>query len=327
MEILSFGEVRNLPKIIRHTVYFFKALKRGWKSDIIFAQDPVSVGLPAMIASKILRKKFLIRIAGDYAWEQAAQRFGVTDGIEEFQDKKYGLRVELLRWIQSFVAKNADKVITPSFYFKKVVSGWVGGDEKVEAIYNGINLSFNPIASGMPHNSKMKKIISAGRLVPWKGFATLIKIMKNLPDWQLIVAGDGPMKNELKTLIEELNLEDRVKLAGSMPREELLSELKESDLFILNTSFESFSFQTVEAMHLGVPVITTNIGNLKEIVENDKEGILIEPDNKGQMLSAIKKIDEDKNFRDSIIQNAKKKSEKFSIENTLNHLAEVMAQL
>ena len=74
----------------------------------------------------------MIRIAGDYAWEQAAQRFGVTDGIEEFQDKKYGLRVELLRWIQSFVAKNADKVITPSFYFKKVVSGWVGETRKLK---------------------------------------------------------------------------------------------------------------------------------------------------------------------------------------------------
>ena len=65
--------------------------------------------------------------------------------------------MELLRWIQSFVAKNADKVITPSFYFKKVVSGWVGETRKVEAIYNGINLSFNPIASGMPHNSKMER--------------------------------------------------------------------------------------------------------------------------------------------------------------------------
>lgn len=327
VETLSFGEVRRLPKIIRHAVYFFKVLKRAWKNDIIFAQDPVSVGLPAMIAAKILRKKFLIRVAGDYAWEQATQRFGVTDGIDEFQRKKYGLRVELLRSIQSFVVKKADKIITPSHYFKKVVSGWVGGDEKVEAIYNGINLSFNPIASCKADNSKMKKIISAGRLVPWKGFAILIKIMKNLPDWTLTIAGDGPMKDELKSLASSLGIEDRVKLAGAIPREELLSELKKSDLFILNTSFESFSFQIVEAMYLGVPVIATNIGNLNEILEDGKEGILVEPNNEEQILSAIKKIDEDKNFRDFIVKNAKKKSEKFSITETLNRLVEVMAKL
>lgn len=327
VEILSFGEVRGLPKIIRHIVYFLKIIKRSRKCDIIFAQDPVSVGFPAMIASKILRKKFLIRVAGDYAWEQAVQRFGVLDGINEFQSKKYGLKVELLRFIQKFVVGKADKVITPSHYFKNIVSGWIGEGDKVEAIYNGIDLSSSQIIGEKPKSSSFKKIISAGRLVPWKGFMALIKIMKYLPEWQLIIAGDGPMKNDLKTLITQLNLEDRVKLAGAMPREELLSELKMSDLFILNTSFESFSFQTVEAMHLGVPVIVTNIGNLKEIVEDGKEGILTEPNNEKQILSAIKKIDGDKNFRNSIIQNAKNKSERFSISKTLDRLAEVMAKL
>lgn len=327
VEILSFGEVRWLPKMIRHAMYFFKVLKRGLKSDIIFAQDPVSVGLPAMIASKILRKKFMIRVAGDYAWEQSVQRFGAKEGIDEFQFKKYGLRVELLRFIQKLVVRMADKVITPSHYFNKVVSGWIGGGDKVETIYNGIDLGSDNAVVHKPDNSKFKKIISAGRLVPWKGFATLIKIMKHLPEWQLIIAGDGPMKNELNTLINHLDLEYRVRLTGAMPREELLSELKISDLFILNTSFESFSFQTVEAMYLGVPIIATNIGNLNEILEDGKEGILVEPNNEKQILSAIKKIDEDKNFRDSIIQNAKKKSEEFSIGKTLDHLTEVMAKL
>lgn len=325
VEILSFGEVRGLPKMIRHAVYFFKVLKRGRKCDIIFAQDPVSVGLPAMIASKILRKKFLIRVAGDYAWEQATQRFGVKEGIDEFQSKKYGFKVELLKLIQKFVVKRADKVITPSHYFNKIVSGWIGKSSKIETIYNGIDLSFKQIAVRKMDNSK--KIISAGRLVPWKGFATLIRIMKKLPEWQLTIAGNGPMRNELESLITSLGLKDRVKLTGVIPREELLSELKMSDLFILNTSFESFSFQTVEAMHLGVPVITTNIGNLKEIVEGGKEGVLIEPDNEAQLLSAIKKIDEDKKFRDLIVENAKRKSEKFSIDKTLNHLVEIMAKL
>lgn len=327
VEILSFGEVRDLPKIIRHTVYFFKVLRRGWKSDIIFAQDPVSVGLPAVIVSKILGKKFLIRVAGDYAWEQAVQRFGIKDGIDEFQPKKYGLKVELLRSIQKFVVKNADKIITPSFYFKKVVSSWIGRDDKIEAIYNGIDLNLNPIIHEEDNSAGLKKIISAGRLVPWKGFATLIKIMKNLPSWSLTIAGDGPIKEELRGLISSLELEDRVRLAGVMPREELLAELKNSDLFILNTSFESFSFQTVEAMHLGVPVIVTDIGNLSEIVEDGKEGILVDPNNEAQILSAIKKINEDKSFRDSIIRNAKSKSDKFSIDRTMDNLAEVMAKL
>ena len=280
------------------------------------------------IIAGLAGKRFVVRVPGDYAWEQATQRFGAKEGVDEFQSKKYGLMAELLRWIQKFVVKKADKVITPSFYFKNIVSGWIGGSDKVEAIYNGIDLSSNQASSAeKPKDHSLKRIFSAGRLVPWKGFATLIKIMKDLPEWRLVIAGDGPMKNELKTLVKSLGLEERVKMTGALSREKLLSELKISDLFILNTSFESFSFQTVEAMHLGVPVITTNIGNLKEIVEDGKEGILVEPDNEEQLLQAIKKIDEDEKFRNLIIQNTKKKSGEFSIDKTLNHLENVMAKL
>ena len=66
----------------------------GRNADIIFAQDPVSVGFPAACAAKILRKKFLLKIVGDYAWEQGMQRFGISDLIDEFQRKKYGFAVE-----------------------------------------------------------------------------------------------------------------------------------------------------------------------------------------------------------------------------------------
>ena len=74
ISVLSFGEVRHLPKIIRHISYFFKVLRRGKGVDIIYAQDPVSVGLPSVVASKILRKKFLLKVVGDYAWEQYMQK-------------------------------------------------------------------------------------------------------------------------------------------------------------------------------------------------------------------------------------------------------------
>src|SRR3989344_4474464 len=98
--VLSFGEVRALPKIIRHFFYFLKLLKRGRGVDIIFAQDTVSVGFPSLWASKILGKRFFVRVPGDYAWEQATQRYGVTDSVDEFQNKRYGWRVEFLRKIQ-----------------------------------------------------------------------------------------------------------------------------------------------------------------------------------------------------------------------------------
>ena len=83
---------RKIPKGLCHILYFFKILWHGTKSDIIFAQDTVSAGLPAALAAKLLKKKFVLKIVGDYAWEQARLRFGVQDALDDFLKKDYNWR-------------------------------------------------------------------------------------------------------------------------------------------------------------------------------------------------------------------------------------------
>ena len=315
--IFSFGEVRALPKIVRHLVYFFKLLKKARSADIIFAQDTVSVGFPALWVAKILTKKFFVRVPGDYAWEQGVQKHGIVEPIDEFQTKKYGWRVEFLRKIQKMTVGGADTVIAPSVYFKQLVSRWVKNPEKVFCIYNGIDLATIPKSTG---SYEPKTIISAGRLVKWKGFSVLIKIMKTLTDWRLFIVGDGPMRRELEDLATKNFVSDKVFFLGRMDRGELIRKIQRSEVFVLNTSFESFSFQVVEVMAAGTPVITTNIGNLSEIIDSGKSGILVTPDNEEEFIFNIKLISSNKVLRQRIINEALKKSEQFSIQNTLNNL-------
>ncbi len=326
VEVLTYGPAgisRKIPKGIRHLIYFLICLKKALHSDVIFAQNQLSAGLPAMLVAKITGRKFIMRIVGDSVWEHAVQKYGVKESIDDFQGKKYGIRIELRRKIQRFVVDNTDAIITPSFYFKKIVSGWVKNPDKIYVIYNGIELiKYQELA-----RTKDKIIFSVGRLAPWKGFDVLVELMKDLPDWQLIIIGDGPEKEKLKERIDKLNLGERVKLFGSMPREKLLQHLTSAKVFVLNTSFESFSFQLVETMNAGVPVITTNIGNLPEIIDDGQEGILVEPNNKKQIIEAIKKIEEDDDFRKTIIDNAQKKAQKFSLENMLNNLEKLLKSL
>ena len=234
--------------------------------------------------------------------------------------------MEFFRFIKSSVVKQANWVITPSNYFRELVSGWGRPLDKITAIYNGIELASHD-GTNKPWEQKENIIVSAGRLVPWKGFSGLVLLIGLMPDWHLDIVGEGPDRGTLEEQAKKLGVADRVRFLGAISRPELFALFGQAKIFVLNTSFESFSFQTVEAMHLGVPVITTNIGNLKEIVEDGKEGILVEPDNEEQLLQAIKKIDEDEKFRNLIIQNAKKKSGEFSIDKTLNHLENVMAKL
>ena len=87
VEVLVFKDVLKWPYIIRHIIYFLKILKKGRKVDIIFAQDPLGSGMPAAFAAKILRKKFILKIVGDRAWETGVQSFGLKIMLDEFSKK------------------------------------------------------------------------------------------------------------------------------------------------------------------------------------------------------------------------------------------------
>lgn len=318
---LAFTEYRKKPKIVRHLLYFWDCWKKAKGFDAIYAQDPVSVGLPALIAARLRGKKFFIRVAGDYAWEQSAQRFGVKENIDGFQKKIYGPRVGLLRLIQRFVVGRADLVITPSNYFRKLVGGWINNPEKVHTIYNGVRLL-------APHAViKNKTLTSIGRLVPWKGFDFLIRLMTTpeLKDFKLRIIGDGPDRERLEGIIKELHLEGRVELSGEVSREIMLKDyLPNAGIFILNTKFESFSFAVVEAMNVGLPIIATRIGSIPELIEDGREGILVEPDNKDQILAAIKKITNDSDFCVNLAYAAQEKAQNFTIERTVDNLVKLI---
>ncbi len=335
VDVLSFGEVRFLPKIIRHIIYFFKILKKSKGVGIIYAQDPVSVGLPTMLASKILNKRFFIRIAGDYAWEQGVQRFDVKDNLDDFsaKNKGYSFMVRVFKKIQKTVANSADMIIVPSQYFKGIISNWGIETSKINAIYNGIKISqqsevvfSNDIKD--ESTNKEKVLLSVGRLVPWKGFDVLIEcmpeILKNYPNLKLKIIGSGPQKENLEKIINKLNLRDDVFLTGQLEREKTLKCMEEADLFILNTQYEGFAHQLIEVANLKTPIITTNIGGNPELIENNKEGILIEPNNKQQIIDSIIKVLKNNEFREDIVKNAFIKSQQFSIQNTLDQLEKLL---
>jgi glycosyltransferase involved in cell wall biosynthesis len=321
VSVVSFGEVRQYPRLIRHLLFFIKCLARGWRAELMYAQDPVSVGLPALLAATLLRVPFVVRVAGDYAWEQGVQRFSVKDSIDEFQHKRYGFRVEFLRSIQQFVVRSADLVIAPSYYFRNLVSLWTR-DGKVIAIYNGIELP-EPIALSREPNT----IISAGRLVPWKGFAMLIEMLHDLPEWKLVIAGEGPERKALEALALGLKVSNRVIFLGQVRRESLYEHIARSEAFVLNTSFESFSYQVVEAMALGTPVITTRVGNLPEIIRDGVDGILTSPNDRGAFLTALKRLDADPQLRAQLSKSAQERAELFSLKTMLDTLTPKLLSL
>jgi len=331
--VVPLGLVRKLPKVVRHTVYFFLVLKRGFKANVIYALDPVSVGLPALLAAKILRKRFLVRIAGDYAWEQGVQRFNVKDSLDVFAKTrgKYAFMVLLFRGVQNFVAQGGDMVIVPSKYLKRIVTDWGITKNNITVIYN----SFDP-PQKMAHKKILREllqfkgelILSSGRLVPWKGFMTLVSLMpdivKDFPDAKLVIVGDGPDRGKIVKHITKCNMEDHVVLTGVLPHDTLLRYIKAADLFVLNTFYEGFSHLLLESMALGVPVVTTSVGGNPEIVTHKKNGLLVSYDDKGELKDSMITLLKDKKLRTSLAHAGESTAHIFTQEKMINELKKIL---
>jgi glycosyltransferase involved in cell wall biosynthesis len=144
-----------------------------------------------------------------------------------------------------------------------------------------------------------------------------------MPGWDLEIAGDGPDKERLEGIIAGYGLQERVELLGNLPRTELLGRISRAHIFALLSSFESFSFQVVEALHAGAPVIAADIGNLREIIADGQDGLLIPANDPQAFIEAVKKISDDKALADRLAKNGAEKARTFSIEKTLDALVRV----
>lgn len=317
---------RNRSLLVRYFIYFYNLLKISKNADLIYAMGPVSAGLPAMLVSKILRKKYVVKVVGDYAWEQGRGRFGVRDSIDRFQMKKYSFVVELFRLSQKIVVKNADKVITPSYYLRDVVVGWGIEKDRVKVIYNSVNFRDLKV-----EKSETKTVLSVGRLVKWKGFEMLIdiwpEILKKDNMLKLVIIGDGPERKNLEKLIIDKNLEKSIYLMGRVDHEELPNFFNASNLFVLNSSYEGLSHVLIEAMAYKLPVIASDVGGNRELVDNNKNGILVKYNDKKEWKRAILKLYDDEKLKKEFADNALKGFDKFNYSTMINNTIKFLKDL
>lgn len=325
--------IKRCPNIFkRYFFYFYKLLKLSKPADLIFAQGPIPSGFPSILVKIFTGKKVVIKVVGDFSWERSRNVYGSLATIDDFQKQKYPIKLKILRWMQKIILNLANTVITPSHYLKKIVIGWGVRADKVRVVYNAIEQIDNPLTK-----DEAKKaigcqgkdiIISVGRLVSWKGFETLIelfpKILEINNNFKLLIIGDGPERNKLEKQIGDLRLRDGVILCGQIKHEEMLIYMKAAYLFILNTAYEGLSHLLVESLMMKLPIITTNIGGNPEVIQNNYNGILVEYNNKDQLISAIRKLWQDKERLKRIIDNSQKSLNKFQFNEMYQQTLEII---
>jgi glycosyltransferase involved in cell wall biosynthesis len=333
VSLLSFSEVRKYPPVVRHIIFFWKVLVRGRKADCIYAQDTVSVGVPAMFANFILQKRFLVRVPGDHAWEQGVRRFGLTKPLDDMPlwSWQWHPFLMLMRLAMLMVVRSADTLIVPSKYMVGIVKKWNVGNKKIALIYNGVEefkeTGNKPVLRGLLR-FQGKLVISIGRLVPWKGFRALIELVpslkKEFPDLKLLIIGSGSDMQSLEEKVSKLGLSDSVIFAGEVERDVLIRYIRVSDVFVLNSRYEGLSHQVLEVMAVGVPVVTTRVGGNPEVIEDGVNGYLVHPDDQAALKERVSTLLGDVPLRTRLVQSAKRTVRKFSNERMIEETAQLL---
>jgi len=285
-------------------------LTHGRNVDVIYANGLVT---ESVLANYILHKPVLAKVVGDLAWERARDKGWLADDFETFQTKRYAHKIQLLRWRRNFTYRHMDCIIVPSSYLRDIlVEYWGLASRQVKVVYNAFEAAVRdrlPAAIDLPVKHK---IITVCRLTGWKGVDGLIQVLPELPDFGLVVVGDGPLRDDLIAQSRVLGVDDRVCFVGTVPKEQVPAYLRACDVFVLNSTYEGLPHVLLEAMAAGLPVIATAVGGSGEVVEHGINGLLIPPRDPPELKQALLRILGNPLERVSMIQRSRDTLARFS---------------
>lgn len=173
----------------------------------------------------------------------------------------------------------------------------LGADRQTtRVIRNGVDLQRFSVVDrnvarkhlGIEHSGLL--LLSVGNLIELKGHHLIIRMLKDLPEAQLVIVGSGPMREELEQLAANLGLAERVRFAGQQPHESLKYWFSAADALILASSREGWANVLLEAMASGTPVVATRVNGTPEVVAAPEAGRLADQRNVEHLAKALRDL-------------------------------------
>lgn len=194
---------------------------------------------------------------------------------------EYGKKVGyLMTYIMLYFQKKFNMNIAISKYVEGVYLKLGVDSSKITTIYNGIhNINHKNVEK---EKLEVINFITVSVLNERKNVEFLVDVIyklyyeKNIRNIKFKIIGDGPFYNKILNKIIKFKLENIIDLCGNVKREEVYNSLKKSDIFLFSSKSEGFGLAVVEALKIGLPVITSNIPVMNEIIKNGYNGYICE---------------------------------------------------
>ena len=204
---------------------------------------------------------------------------------------------QLLRrvWLRRLALSGRTRIVVPSRTLERIaLSEWRFAASRVEYLPNGVDLKrFAPRPDAATAGTLKVGIVSALR--PEKNVARLLRAVAALPetaDISLVVAGDGPERRALTALADTLDIASRVEFAGHVARPEQL--MRRLDLFALSSDTEQMPLTLLEAMASGLPVVATDVGDVRATLPPSQYPFVVQPDDETALSAAMATLARDR---------------------------------
>jgi glycosyltransferase involved in cell wall biosynthesis len=249
--------------------------------------------------------------ASFFLWTGAATLIGRKRGAPVIINYRGGLVSEFLakwRTPASIIFRQANKIIVPSRYLEFVF------------LQNRISTQIIPniISSDLPRRSSRE--IDTPHLVVNRNFEPMYNlscalrafamVQAVIPETRLTLIGEGPQRTELEKWVQNLGLQN-VQFTGRLKNQEVIQTLLNCDVMLNPTNVDNMPISVIEAMALGLPVVSTNVGGVPYLIKNKVTGILVKKNDHQAMARAALRLIKSPALRKRLIENARRVTEDF----------------
>lgn len=276
---------RSAPPGVRHLRGAALVRSRARRADAVYTTGMFGRSAAGAIAAA---KPYVVKLTADPAFERARRRGIVGGDVDAFQDGGRGLGVATLRLARDLELRRAAHVFCPSDYLRGLAVSWGVAPARVSVLPNPaprvpVLAPRDELRARFAMNGPT--LAFAGRLGAQKSLEVALAAVEAVDGVSLVIAGDGDERRRLETLAGP-----RVRFLGAQPRERVLELLRAADASLLSSSWENFPHTVVEALAVGTPVISTDVGGVAEVVHDGANGLLVPAGDAGALADAIRRF-------------------------------------
>ena len=302
----------SLRRGVRETV---KAVRR-WKPDIVYS-NLWNTNPFAVVVGRLFKARTVIEVSNSEAHELEGEKH--KEFVRFYRKRVFGL---------------ADAVIAVSKGVELEVRH-IYKTTHVQTVYNCIDIENvierSKMRNDVPHKylrGHLPVVVAVGRMHRQKGYSYLLealRIVNETTEARLIIVGDGNLKEQLLRRAESLGIGEKIAMVGET---EPYAYMRHGDIFVLSSLYEGFGIVLVEAMSLGMPVISTDCDHgPREIIENGKNGLLVPVADPPKMASEIIRLIRDEKLRRSLGAEAEKRSRDFARDRMVSDYEKILKSL